>query len=164
MSSIYTNCEDGINLINASGSVQNINIAYSVLDGVDLDFSNIFINTIKINNSGNDCIDFSGGNYKIISFNLSNCGDKGISIGEKSTIEAENININKAIIGIASKDSSKAYLETTKIYDTNDCLAAYRKKQEFDGGFLKIKNSDCKRYKRIFFVDQFSKINIDNKL
>jgi len=55
-------------------------------------------------------------------------------------------------------------LETTKIYDTNDCLAAYRKKQEFDGGFLKIKNSDCKRYKRIFFVDQFSKINIDNKL
>ncbi len=164
LSSIYTNCEDGINLINASGSVQNINIAYSVLDGVDLDFSNIFINTIKINNSGNDCIDFSGGNYKIISFNLSNCGDKGISIGEKSTIEAENININKAIIGIASKDSSKAYLETTKIYDTNDCLAAYRKKQEFDGGFLKIKNSDCKRYKRIFFVDQFSKINIDNKL
>ena len=164
LSAIYANCEDGINMINASGSVQNIDVAFSVLDGVDLDFSDIFIKNIRIKDSGNDCIDFSGGKYRITSFDLSNCGDKGISIGEKSIIDVENIKINKATIGIASKDSSQAFIDMIRINDTSDCLAAYRKKQEFDGGFLNVKNSDCKDFKRVFFVDQFSKINIENEM
>ncbi len=164
LSAIYTNCEDGINIINASGFIKNIDVKHSVLDGVDLDFSDIVIKNINIKDSGNDCIDFSGGKYRITSFNLLNCGDKGISIGEKSLINAKNIEIKKANIGIASKDSSAAYADMIKIYDTNDCLAVYRKKQEFDGGFLNIKNSECKKYERLFFVDQFSKINIENKL
>tara|TARA_B100001057_G_scaffold382752_1_gene388811 strand:+ start:3623 stop:5953 length:2331 start_codon:yes stop_codon:yes gene_type:complete len=164
LSAIYANCEDGINMINVSGFVQNIDVTYSVLDGVDLDFSEVFIKNIKVKDSGNDCIDFSGGKYRITSFDLINCGDKGISIGEKSVIHIENIKINKATIGVASKDSSQVTIDTSEIYNTNDCLAAYRKKQEFDGGFLNIKNSDCKEFKKVFFVDQFSKINIENEL
>ena len=164
LSAVYANCEDGINMINVSGLVQNIDVTYSVLDGVDLDFSEVFIENIKIKNSGNDCIDFSGGKYRITSFDLINCGDKGLSIGEKSVIDVENIKINKAIIGIASKDSSQVVIDTSEIYNTNACLAAYRKKQEFDGGYLNIKNSDCKKFEKILFVDQFSKINIENEM
>ena len=164
LSSIYANCEDGINMIDVSGFVKNINASYSVLDGIDLDFSDLMIKNIDIKNSGNDCVDFSSGNYKITNFNLLNCGDKGVSIGEKSKIIIKNIEINKAIIGVASKDSSETFIDSAKIKDTNNCLAAYRKKQEFDGGFIEINNSDCKKYKDTVFIDKFSKINILNEI
>ncbi len=164
LSSIYANCEDGINLIDVSGLLKNITASNSVLDGIDLDFSDLMIKRVDIKNSGNDCVDFSSGKYKITHFNLVNCGDKGVSIGEKSKIKIGNIEINKAIIGVASKDSSETFIDNAKIHNTNNCLAAYRKKQEFDGGFIEINNSYCKRYENFVFMDKFSKINIINEL
>ena len=164
LNAVHSNCEDGINLIDTIGLLNSINVEYSVLDGVDLDFSDLFIRNIKIKDSGNDCIDFSYGKYQVNFFNLSNCGDKAISVGEKSKIEIENVNIKKALIGIASKDSSQVYIDQSKIYETDDCLAAYRKKQEFDGGFLKINSSECQNFKRALFEDKFSKIEIANNI
>ena len=159
-----TNCEDGINIINSSGVINLMESKNSLSDGIDLDFSDLKINTIKINDSGNDCIDFSSGNYKIIKFELLRCGDKGISIGEKTKATIESLEINLADIGIASKDSSKTYVNKSKIRNTNNCLASYKKKQEFDGGYLNINNSECKNFNKYKLEDQFSKINISNKL
>ena len=160
----YSNCEDGINIISSNGNIDSIDSKYSLLDGIDLDFSDLSINNVKINDSGNDCIDFSSGNYQIIYFKLLNCGDKGISIGEKTIAKIENVDIETASIGIASKDASEVYINKSRILNTNDCLAAYKKKQEFDGGFLKIANSECKNFKRHKFEDEFSKINLTKEL
>ena len=110
LNSVYSNCEDGINLINTNGNLDNVYAKYSVLDAIDLDFSNLFIKNINIKNSGNDCVDFSYGKYKVDFFELANCGDKAISVGEKSKIEIKNIDIRKAVTGIASKDSSVVYV------------------------------------------------------
>ena len=71
---------------------------------------------------------------------------------------------NNSNIGIASKDASEVYINKSRILNTNDCLAAYKKKQEFDGGFLKIANSECKNFKRHKFEDEFSKINLTKEL
>ena len=109
LSASYINCEDGINLINTSGSIKNVNVNKTVLDGIDLDFSDVLIKDVKINNAGNDCIDLSSGDYVIEILELKNCGDKGISIGEKSLIKIKNLIVDQAIVGIASKDSSGLY-------------------------------------------------------
>ena len=147
-------------MINSLGTIQNIDVTNSVLDGVDLDFSDVFVKNIKIKESGNDCIDFSSGNYSVNKFELKNCGDKAISVGEKT-----NININEAIIsnsniGIASKDSSIINVQETNIKDTKECLAAYNKKQEFSGSYLKIKRSKCINYYKMIDKDKFSHIEI----
>ena len=65
------------------------------------------INNVVVLNSMNDCVDLSGGTYKIVSVDLENCSDKGVSIGEKSQVIIENSTINKTNIGIAVKDSSQ---------------------------------------------------------
>ena len=44
-------------------------------------------------------------NYIIDEVDLIKCGDKGASIGEKSTMQIKKLNIDKAKVGIASKDS-----------------------------------------------------------
>ena len=99
-------CEDGVNLINASGTFKNIDIKNSFSDAFDADFSKVIIYNFNIYSAKNDCADFSYGDYKLITSNFNNCGDKSLSVGEKSNLVVDTINIKNSNIGIASKDSS----------------------------------------------------------
>ena len=76
-------------------------------------------------------------------FNLSNCGDKGLSVGEKSFLVLNKIKINKASTGIAVKDSSRATIEHLDIKNTTKCIHVYRKKQEFSGAVANLKFVKC---------------------
>ena len=96
-------CEDTVNFINASGSLKNIIIKNSMSDALDIDFSNLKIENININFAGNDCVDFSYGNYQIKNLYALNCGDKALSVGEKSKLNIDQINALNSEIGIASR-------------------------------------------------------------
>ena len=157
-------CEDSINLINVKGNIENINIQNSFMDGLDVDFSNLKINRANITNSKNDCLDLSFGEYKLGEINLSNCGDKGLSVGEKSFVQLDNIKVENSNIGVASKDSSIIKLNNAILKNLKTCVAAYNKKQEFYGGFLKIKNMDCKNYNEKVKADNYSEIIVENEL
>tara|TARA_Y100000590_G_scaffold296962_1_gene334616 strand:- start:5636 stop:7996 length:2361 start_codon:yes stop_codon:yes gene_type:complete len=144
--SIDTNrssCEDAINFINVEGSFDKINIKNSFSDGLDVDFSKIEIKNVEVFSSGNDCVDFSFGNYKLNKLNLENCGDKGLSVGEKSFLTLDKINVNKANTGIAIKDSSDATIKNINIKNTLKCISVYRKKQEFSGAIVNLKFVNC---------------------
>lgn len=136
-------CEDSLNIIRSRGVINNISIKDSIADGLDVDFSNLSLDNITIENSGNDCIDLSSGNYKIKNINVKNCIDKGISIGEKSNVKIQNINVSNTGIGVAIKDSS--VLEVNYLQGENNqmCVAVYRKKQEFGPSFVKIQKYNC---------------------
>ena len=153
-----SSCEDAVNFINVQGKLDKVIIANSFSDGLDVDFSNLSINEINIKSSQNDCVDFSAGNYKLKTLTLSNCGDKGISIGEKSFVKIEKINVYESKIGVASKDSSIFEGEILNLNNLNTCVAAYKKKQEFNGGFISINEMICKNYINKFEIDSFSRI------
>jgi len=162
---IYANnssCEDAINLIRVKGSIDLFEINNSYSDGLDIDFSDVNINTIKIKNSRNDCLDLSFGSYNILNTIVNQCGDKGISVGEKSTVNLENIEIKNSNTGLVSKDSSKVLVKNTSIDNSKYCFAAYKKKQEFFGGFIKAENFECKNFYEKVDMDQVSKIIKNN--
>ena len=159
-----SSCEDSVNFINADGFVNEINIINSYSDGLDVDFSKLEVELINIDSSRNDCVDFSAGNYKLNKLNLKNCGDKGLSVGEKSILELNEIFIENSDIGIASKDSSSTTLNNAYMKNLKTCISAYNKKQEFSGGFINIKNIQCKNYNEKANVDNISKIIIQNEL
>ena len=102
-----SSCEDAVNFINVKGSVNEINIKNSFSDGLDIDYSELEIKSIRVQQSKNDCVDFSSGKYEVNSLNLENCGDKALSVGEKSVVNLNSIIAKEASMGIASKDSSK---------------------------------------------------------
>ena len=135
-------CEDSYNFIRSNGTIQSAKINNSFSDGLDFDFSNISINELNINNSQNDCIDMSFGSYNIVEANIKNCGDKGVSVGEKSKVSIKELNINNAVIGVASKDSSIVFIDKSNI-KSQVCFAAYRKKQEFSGSILTYNKTNC---------------------
>ena len=151
-------CEDTINLINSIGEINEIEITDAFSDALDLDFSKIDINNVMINKSNNDCADFSFGNYNIEKFNLSNCGDKALSVGERSILNTNEIIIKNSKMGIASKDGSIVNVKKNNSNNLDVCLAAYNKKQEFFGGFIKVDNYLCENSKNSIEKDQFSQI------
>ena len=157
---IKANCEDALNIINGEGSLEKVEISDSLSDAIDLDFSNININELLINNSGNDCADFSYGKHKLKFAKLSNCGDKALSIGEKTNANIDNIIISYSSTGIAVKDGSEVLINNSSISNTELCISSYNKKQEFYGGKLNILNFECLESQSRINKDKYSSITI----
>ena len=141
--------EDSLNIIRSKGNIDFIEVINSYQDAVDFDFSDLEIATIFIKNAGNDCLDFSLGNYKIKHIKAYNCFDKGISVGEKSKVLIDNIFLESSNINLVSKDSSELYVKEADFKNYNLCAAVYRKKQEFSGAFLEIPYNKCENKKMI---------------
>jgi hypothetical protein len=133
-----SNCEDAINFVRANGTIKKIEIHGSLYDSIDSDFSQIVFDEVIINNSGNDCIDFSQGNYVIKKAILRNCNDKGISAGEKSLVKLEDLQVINSTYGLASKDSSIVELFNGSFLMSKICTSTYRKKQEYNEGSIKF--------------------------
>jgi hypothetical protein len=151
-------CEDSLNLISTSGKKIAISIKDSYADAVDADFSSLEIKNLKIINAGNDCFDVSGGKYSVGVSELKDCSDKGISIGEKSYFEGDEIFIENASIGISAKDFSQAIVKRLSAKNVLVCGEAKRKKQEFGGGELFIEKTDCNE--SYFFSDNESIVRL----
>ena len=101
--------------------------------------------------SGNDCLDLSYGEYNISNVLITSCGDKGISVGEKSLLRVESGMVKDIEIGVASKDQSLTNLKDLKIINFNDqCFSKYQKKQEFGMGELFHENVFCDKKVNVF--------------
>ncbi len=98
-------CEDSVNIVSSQGFISLGEIRNAFADALDADFSGLEIASLKVMRAGNDCIDVSGGTYLLNNVELFECGDKGISIGEKSDLTARSATISDAKIGFSAKDS-----------------------------------------------------------
>ena len=154
-------CEDAVNIINSTGVVESIDIKNSMFDGLDIDYSKITIKNLNVKNSDNDCGDFSSGSYVIKNAILSNCSDKGLSIGENSSIVGSDVDIKDSFIGIAVKDRSIVTIEIFNSSEVEYCATVYRKKQEFAGSILNIENFNCDGSNQSF-VQERSMFNARN--
>ena len=152
----YSNCEDAINFIRTNGNIKNLKVQNSQFDAIDADSSNIIFENIEVENAMNDCLDFSFGNYLVQNLKVINCGDKGLSVGEKSSVNISNFDSTKTNLSFVSKDSSILHLNKfSSDFDKNFiCGKAYKKKQEFDGAKIILnKKINCK-----VSLDKFSKL------
>ena len=155
-------CEDGANFVRTNGTILKAFVNNASFDGIDLDFSNIEFFELKVDESGNDCIDFSYGNYVLNNSFLNKCGDKAISVGESSLLKIDKLKISNSSMGIASKDSSLTELSWGYMDQVGTCVAAYKKKQEFNGGFFNIRDLVCENYDSFSNIDKYSKITYKN--
>jgi hypothetical protein len=135
-------CEDAINVVRSSIYESKITIRNAASDGIDFDFSKSESLNLNVENTGNDCVDFSTGDYGITNLRGHNCGDKGMSAGENSRVKVAKVKIVGSVVGIAVKDSALAFIESADL-NVDLCAATYRKKQEFAGSRLQIEMLKC---------------------
>jgi hypothetical protein len=136
-------CEDSLNIIGSRGEGLILDIQNANADAVDLDYSNLKIKKLNVINAGNDCFDVSGGNYSIEYSFVKGCSDKGISVGEKSSLVAKEVLVEKANIAISAKDFSRVNVSFFEAMKVSICAEAKRKKQEFGGAKLLIDKYKC---------------------
>ena len=138
VTSKQSSCEDGVNFVRSHGRISKLLVENSIADAVDADFSDLDFDSIQITHAGNDCIDLSSGHYRITDLHALDCGDKGLSIGEKAVVLVDELTVTGAVIGAVAKDSSYLSVKSTSLDSVQRCFAAYRKKQEFDGARIAL--------------------------
>ena len=160
--------DDYVNIIRSEFTMNRISITHSVADALDVDFGqgkikdSIFM-FCGFKDGGGDCLDFSGSLVEIDNILIKNAGDKGVSLGEQSTLSLIDSKVTKAKIGIAVKDLSTATINGLTIIESKIGLAAFQKKPEFGPGTIIAENLNMKEVKQPFLKEKHSLISVDSQ-
>jgi len=157
------NSEDSLNIIRSDFSIEDSLFKDTSGDAIDFDFAKGEIKRIVLINSGNDALDFSGSVARLSDVVIRKAGDKGISIGEASQVQGDNLVIDQSPMAVAGKDSSVATLNNVTISRSNRAFAVYQKKPEYGPASLKVSNLILQDVYLSHVVEARSTLIIDNK-
>ena len=157
-------CEDALNIIRSNFDIEFLSISRCASDAFDADFCTGTLSNASFKNTGNDCIDFSGSTVIIKNVEIINSGDKGISGGERSTLDLYNILIMGAVTGIAAKDQTVIHANRVRIKNAEYNLMAFQKKAEYGPAFLYVVDDDFSHTKDKIVVDVGSEIKVNQLL
>ena len=107
----------------------------ALMDALDMDISEGVVVDCDFRESGNDFLDLMTSKVVVHGTNLVGGGDKGISVGENTTLLCTNSRFIKCNIGIEVKDASRAFVYNS-LFDSNGEYAvhSYRKNWRYDDG------------------------------
>ena len=134
------NCDDALNIVRSDFNVTNCRFENTFADAFDSDFCTGKVENCAFEKIGNDAIDFSGSVVEIADCKMVEISDKAISGGENSKLTVSECTIDKANIGIASKDLSVVTLNKIVMNQTVYGLIAFKKKPEFGPAVINIEN------------------------
>jgi len=135
--------EDALNIINASVNISDLNIKGTISDAFDCDYCTGKISNSIFSDINGDAIDLSGSEVKIKNISVNNVKDKGLSIGEASSVDVKDSAFLNVGVGVAVKDGSQANAFNVNIKDYNLYAAmTYSKKRHYDV-FSSLKLKKC---------------------
>jgi parallel beta-helix repeat protein len=108
-------CDDSLHVDRGEADVTNCWFHDGNSDSIDFDMSVGLIAHNKIEKSANDGLDLMTCWPRIVDNDISNCGDKGISVGEDSTPLVFNNRISSCTRGIEVKDRSRPLILDTSV-------------------------------------------------
>jgi len=136
----HNHCEDALNLIRSKFTMTNCAINTTFADGFDADFCKGKVVDSRFTAIGNDAIDFSGSVITLDNCIIDKTGDKGISVGEQSTVNVKSASISNSPIGVAAKDLSQLNVQTIILNSCEKGFTAYQKKPEYGGATIYVKD------------------------
>ncbi len=156
--------EDALNAVRSEFKIDGCSFEGSYSDAFDADFSKGEVRNTIFKNSKNDALDVSGSVLDIYDIFVYDSGDKGVSIGENSSVEASLIFINGAQIGIASKDQSSLICNNIEISNSKVGLALYQKKPEFGPSSIKMTQLSMENVGMPYFVESQSELILNGQV
>jgi hypothetical protein len=157
-------CEDALNTIRSDFKLEKATFENIYGDAFDSDFCTGVVSNSLFRNIGNDAIDFSGSQIRIVDTDITEAGDKGISGGENSQLTVENTHITRSNIGLASKDLSTVIVSNSSVYDCNYGIVLLQKKPEYGSAQMILKNTPIRNSKTPNLIEIGSEVIIDGEL
>jgi hypothetical protein len=132
--------EDYLNVVRSTFTLTESFFGNTQSDAFDSDYSNGLIEDCQFDQCGNDAIDISGSHLSVKNIVIGNIGDKGVSVGENSVLNGNNINISNSELGLVSKDMSIIKIDSLSLYNCKVGILAYQKKPEYGPGKIWIQS------------------------
>lgn len=140
----HNRADDGLNVKFAKKVIiEDCIFANNFADQVDLDVANgqvsrtQFLNTEE-NDGNGDGLDVSGSKMVITNSSFHGFDDKGLSVGEDSTVWVQGTKFDNNLNGVAVKDLSRFFLIESEFENNTTDLTAYQKKDHFGGGTMYV--------------------------
>ena len=155
------NCEDALNMIRTTYTMENCLFANTKSDAFDADFADGRILGCRFVNCGNDAVDTSGSTSEVVDLKVEGTGDKGLSAGENSRMNARNVDLQDTAIGIASKDKSEFRIDGVRIHGSGLGVTLYQKKPEFGPASMEVTGLTMTDVSEPYLIENGSKLSID---
>lgn len=130
--------EDALNLVRTAYEVLDVSVQNTRSDAVDIDFGQGIVRNLRIEHCGNDALDVSGTVLQLEGLEVLQAGDKALSLGEASRVEARDLHFQSATVGVSIKDASHADIDGLYIEDARIGLVAARKKPRYAMPYARI--------------------------
>ncbi|MEM0996270.1 MAG: right-handed parallel beta-helix repeat-containing protein [Bacteroidota bacterium] len=161
---VNNHCEDALNLVRCVFTMENSYVGYTFADGFDADFCNGRVNNCFFYKTGNDGMDFSGSTMTITDCEVDQAGDKGISLGEESTVTVKSAKISNSVMGLVAKDLTSVKVDFVELYGNQTAFAAYQKKPEYGPATITVKKSKLEGNEEMYLLQQGSELKIGDKV
>lgn len=160
--------EDALNIVRSKFELDSVTIKDAVSDAFDSDFSNGVVRGGLYENigsqGGGDGIDVSGSEIKVTGTVFRNISDKALSVGEESTMTANEVFIEQVGTAAVSKDNSHLTLTNSKINQVKTpALMAYTKKKEYGPGTIVASHLEMQSVPNLAVAQKGSRISIDGE-
>ena len=159
----YTRSEDALNLVQCVVDLQNCLFLDVPSDGLDCDFCQGTIAGSTFRLCKNDGLDVSGSRLEVQSCTLESCGEKGISVGERSDIVVFDSRISKTPTALAVKDLSIALVDELSLSGCGTGFAVFQKKPEYGPARLVVRNYQAKEVDRLWSVQEGSRLQMGGR-
>jgi hypothetical protein len=133
-------------------------------DALDIDISDVDITNLRVLHAGNDCVDLMQARVTIRRSFLSSCGDKGLSVGERSQLILLNSEVKNSLIGLEAKDGSYAAVVHADFIANKTQFSLFNKNWRYGrtGSVVEIDKSFLDAEKNAFKVRNRSSIAIND--
>jgi len=118
------------------GEVRECEFEGARSDAFDMDISeDVHVVDCEFHHSGNDALDLMTSQVKVTNCYFHDTGDKGISVGEATTLHLHRSRFERCVIGIEIKDASVANVDgATRLIDCPTGVNLYRKNTRYTNG------------------------------
>lgn len=155
--------EDALNLFSSTFVIDSCRFDNIQSDAFDSDFSNGSIMNSFFYKIKNDGIDVSGSRVNINNVVLDHIQDKGLSAGEKSIVQANNLTVLNTSLAINSKDLSVINIQNSNISNSNVAYIAFMKKKEYGGAEINANNVKVENVLKLYLIENRSNLKIEGK-
>lgn len=155
--------DDMLNIFRSEFEIKNTLFKHTLSDALDVDFGKGSISHSSFVDCGNDGMDFSGSVVDVTECFVNGAGDKGVSVGENSRVNINQLELKNCYVAAASKDMSQVNIENTKVSASEVGFALYQKKSEFGPSAMAVSSVDMINVSTPYLIEEGSTLLVGNQ-
>ena len=155
--------DDALNVFRAQIRMTGTRFFDLPSDAVDVDFGTGAIRGCDFERILGDAVDVSGSRITLAQSSFRDVGDKALSVGEMSHLRFSDVTIERARLGVVSKDASQVEGRDLRLQHSDIGFAAFRKKVEYGPAAIDVYSYDADQITELYALETGSTLTLESE-